>query len=100
MLPYIYLLIALFVTWVIYTWATAVWLALDATQKAKESWGGTSIMPGIVIGPLFFTALALGINQFSDQTGFWVVGSLALLFGIASMGYIVYGSIAIKKHNS
>ena len=48
-------------------------------RAAKGDFGGTSVLPGIPIFPLFFWGLAGLLNWFQDGLGLKIVGGLHIL---------------------
>jgi len=74
-----------------------VWLfwTLDCIleRAAKGDFGGTSILPGIPVFPLFFWGLAALLNWFHAGLGLKIIGGfhvLLLLFFIISAARSIY----------
>jgi len=95
-MEYLWLLLIVFVAWFLITMAGAAQKAIKAAKQGEEKVGGTSLMPGIVIMPIFFTGTAWGIDLIWEQAGVWLVGGLHSMIAIVALGYLVYAAIYLK----
>ncbi len=95
---YVWLYLGVLTAWVLNLSATGAQKAVSAVKSGKEDLGGVSIMWGLFVMPVFFTGVAWGVNMIWATVGFWVIGSLHLLFGLWMLGYIVYAVIYLKRN--
>ena len=82
----------LFFVWTLISFAPVL------EKKAKKRSGSISILPGIVIMPLFAWYLAWGLNQTKDNLGFYLIGGLHVILLVVLLFAAIKWLLQIRKN--
>ncbi len=99
-MDYLWFYLAVLLAWIFWTMAEVAEKGVEAVKSGNKDSGGVSVLPGILIMPIFAVLIALSLNMFWPPVGFWLVGFLHALGGMFALGYIVYALIYIKSHDT
>jgi hypothetical protein len=98
-MPWWLLLVLLMAVWFLESLAEAAARAVAAKRRDAPpgSGGGVSIMPGLIIMPLLFLGIALGIDQVMNHWGTRIIGLLHAVFGVVLATYIGWAAFYLKS---
>ncbi len=94
------LLAFIFVTWFTMSLAEVAEKRLKTADLPPDKRGGVSILPGIVVFPLFFSGVAIIGDQIQPPWGTWVIAGFHALLGTFAIASIVYYSLRLRRKNN
>lgn len=97
-MPWWLLLILLVVVWFLESLAAAAASSVAAKRRgAARIRGGTSLIPGLIVMPLLFLGVALGVDHFASPWGTRIVGVLNAMIGVGFVVYIGQAAWYLKR---